>query len=368
VIAPRLEVDLGAVRHNAQHLVSQLAPKGIRVIGVTKAVLAWDRLAAVLLAAGVSGLGDSRIENLGALRRSGVTAPLTLLRSPMLSQVDSIVRIADVSLNTEPRVLAALSTAAARHQSHHAVVLMVELGDLREGVAATEVVDAAKVVRGLRGLTLAGIGTNLACHSGAVPDRTKMDELSALAEQVELVCGLELTTVSGGNSASLGWALSTDDVGRIDELRLGEAILLGVDPLDRRPIEGLRGDAFRLVAEVIEVQTKPRMPWGRLAQTAFGDGHRPVGSTGAGAGVGPGSETRRQALVALGRQDVDPEGLTPPAGITVLGASSDHLVLEVGDHDVGVGDELTFEPDYSAVLRASTSRFVTRVEVVTTSR
>ena len=364
MIAPRLEVDLGAVRHNAQHLIALLAPKGIRVIGVTKAVLAWDRLAAVLLSAGASGLGDSRIENLGALRRSGVTAPLTLLRSPMLSQVDSIVRIADVSLNTEPRVLAALSTAAARHQSLHSVVLMVELGDLREGVATTDVVDAARVVCGLRGLTLAGIGTNLACRSGVVPDQTKMDELSALAEQVELACGLELTTVSGGNSASLGWALSTDDVGRVDELRLGEAILLGVDPLDRRPIEGLRGDAFRVVAEVIEVQTKPTMPWGRLAQTAFGDGPRAV----EGAGAGPGKETRRQALVALGRQDVDPGGLTPPAGTTVLGASSDHLVLDVGDHDVTVGDELTFEPDYSAVLRASTSRFVTRVEVVTTSR
>jgi predicted amino acid racemase len=363
VIAPRLEVDLGAVRHNAQHLVAQLAPRGISVVGVTKAVLGWDRLAAVLLAAGVSGLGDSRIENLSALRRAGVTTPLTLLRSPMLSQVDPVVRIADVSLNTEPRVLAALSAAATRHGCVHAVVLMVELGDLREGLAPTDVVDAARVVGGLPGLTLRGIGTNLACHSGAVPDQPKMDELSELAERVEAACGCDLTTVSGGNSASLGWALTTDDVGRIDELRLGEAILLGVDPLDRRPIEGLRGDAFRVVAEVIEVQTKPAAPWGRLAQTAFGDDHRRVAS-----GAGPGRETRRQAIVALGRQDVDPDGLTPPAGTAVLGASSDHLVLDVGDRDVGVGDEMTFEPDYGAVLRASTSRFVTRIEVVTTTR
>ena len=207
---PRLEVDLGAVRHNAGHLVGALAPRGIRVTGITKSVLAWTDVARAMLDGGVSGLGDSRVENLTALRRDGLTTPLTLIRAPMPSQVDTVVQNANVSLNTELSVVEALAAAATRHDVDHGIVVMVELGDLREGVAASDVVAMARRVCELPGLTLTGIGTNLACQSGVVPDQTKMDELSRLADDVEAACGIELAMVSGGNSASLAWALGTD--------------------------------------------------------------------------------------------------------------------------------------------------------------
>jgi predicted amino acid racemase len=201
------------------------------------------------------------------------------------------------------------------------------------------------------GLRLEGLGTNLACRSGVVPDQQKMDELSDLVDQVEARVGHRLDTVSGGNSANLDWALATDDAGRIDELRLGEAILLGTEPLHRRPIDGLRTDAFTLVGEVIELQTKPAQSWGATGQTAFGH----VPATGR-----PGMV--RQAIVALGRQDVDPDGATPPAGMAVLAASSDHLVIDVGDHALAVGDEIAFQLDYSALVRSMTSPFVSMDE------
>jgi predicted amino acid racemase len=356
VSSPRLEVDREAVGHNARHLVGALGSRGIRVVGVTKAVLAWANVARALIDAGVVGLGDSRVENLAALRHRGFDAPLTLVRSPMPSQVDAVVRNADVSLNTEDVVLRALAAAATRQATSHGVVLMVEMGDLREGVAMVDVVEMARSIERLPGLVLTGIGTNLACQSGVVPDQRKMDELSGLAEEVEAACHVELAVVSGGNSASLGWALSTADVGRIDELRLGEAILLGVDPLDRRPIEGLRQDGFRLVAEVIEVKTKPATPWGDVAQTAFGAVTVPGSAAKASSG------TQRRAILALGRQDVDPDGLVAPAGFTVLGASSDHLVIEVGDHPVSVGEEIAFGLGYGALMQAATSPFVAKTE------
>jgi len=354
VIAPRLEVDLDAVSHNARTLVERLAVKGIRVTGVTKASLGSIGVAEALLRGGVSGLGDSRVENLERLRTGGITAPLTLIRSPMLSQVPAVVHHADRSLNTEGHVLDALSTAATAAGTDHGVVLMVELGDLREGVAAEDVVDLARTVTTRRGLRLVGLGANLACQSGVVPSQSNMDQLSSLVDQVEAVCGVALSVVSGGNSANIDWVLSTDDVGRIDELRLGESILLGTEPLHRRPVDGLRTDAFTLVAEVIESKCKPAQPWGDRAQTAFGD---QVPRRGAG--------TVRQAIVALGRQDVDPDGITPPPGITVLGMSSDHLVVDVGDIDVSVGDELAFQLGYGALLRAMTSPFVTTRETST---
>jgi len=349
--APRLEVDLDAIESNTRSLVDRLARTDIRVTGVTKAALGSPGVAGAMLRGGASGLGDSRVENLARLEAAGVPAQRTLIRSPMLSQVDAVVRYASTSLNTEKSVLEALSRAATRLGTTHAVVLMVELGDLREGVLPADLVPLALDVRGLAGLRLAGIGTNLACQSGIVPDRSNMDALSVLATEVEHAVGAPLTVVSGGNSANLGWALGASDTGRVDELRLGEAILLGLDPLSRLPVVGLRTDAFSLVAELIEVRSKPATSWGDVAQTAFGAAPaRRVGGL------------VRQGILAVGRQDVDPDGLVPPDGVTVLGTSSDHLVVDLGDHGSAVGDEIGFGVGYGALLRAMTSPFVTVVE------
>jgi predicted amino acid racemase len=193
----------------------------------------------------------------------------------MLSQVDRVVQHADASLNSEPVVIAALSDAALACERVHGVVLMVELGDLREGILPADLTAAATATMALPGVELIGIGTNLACQSGVVPDERNMAELSALASSLEADLGRTLTIVSGGNSASLGWALGASDVGRVNHLRIGEAILLGCDPLDRTPIEGLRTDAFTLVAEVIEAKAKPSLAWGSLGETAFGHSRAP---------------------------------------------------------------------------------------------
>ncbi|MDP3889860.1 alanine/ornithine racemase family PLP-dependent enzyme [Nocardioides sp.] len=351
--APRLEIRLEAIEQNTRTLVGRLAVQGITVTGVNKATLGCPAVGRAMLRGGATGLGDSRVESLARARSAGITTPLTLVRTPMLSQVGHVVRDSDTSLNTEPVVLDALSAAAVAQGRTHAVVLMVELGDLREGVAAEDVVALARSVGRRPGLVLSGLGTNLACRSGVVPDQTKMDELSRLVEKAETACRTGLRVVSGGNSAGLAWALTTADPGRVNELRLGEAILLGTEPLHREPIEGLATDAFTLVAEIIEARDKPSLPWGVLAQTAFG------------AQVArPDTGLVRQAIVALGRQDVDPDSLVAPPGVTVLAMSSDHLVVDLGDHDLRPGDELSFGVGYSGLLRAMTSPFVAQVAQV----
>jgi ornithine racemase len=235
----------------------------------------------------------------------------------------------------------------------HGIVLMVELGDLREGLMPDDVEGAARLVRDRPGLVLHGVGANLACQSGVGPDARNMAELTHLAGVAETVSGDRLAVVSGGGSSNLAWALSGADVGRIDDLRLGEGILLGREPLHRQPIDRLHTDAFTLVGEVIEAKVKPSRPWGPVGETAFGRAARPV-DRGA----------RCRVLVALGHQDTDPTGLTPPAGMTVLGASSDHLVLDPGDHHLEVGSEVRFGVGYGALVRAMSSPFVTRVPVI----
>ena len=347
--APRLEIRLDRIRCNAATLVERLGLRGIAVTGVTKAMLGLPEIASVLLDAGVTAIGDSRIENIEAMRSAGLSCSMVLLRSPMPSQAERVVRFADVSLNTELQVLNHLSECARAQGRPHGVVLMVELGDLREGILPEDLEAVARETLSLSGLVLRGIGTNLACQNGVAPDQHKMDGLSALVASLESTFGIALEVVSGGNSANLDWALGVGEVGRVNDLRLGESILLGREALRRTPIQGLATDAFTLVAEVIESKIKPSRPWGDIQQTAFGAAAAPLDR---------GSSTR--AILAVGVQDVDPAGLEPPAGIEILGASSDHLVLDVGTDELPVGAEVRFGVNYSALLRAMTSPFVQR--------
>jgi predicted amino acid racemase len=348
--APRLEVDLQKIHHNARTLVELLAARGISVTGVTKATLGSPEIAGALLGAGVSALGDSRIENIAAMRQAGVRAPMALIRSPMLSQAQLVVAHADVSFNTELDVMSKLSSAAQEARRTHGVVVMVELGDLREGIMPGELDSTVRQILRFPNISLRGIGTNLACRSGVSPDARNMSELSTLATSIEAKFGLTVATVSGGNSANLAWALGDEDTGRINDLRLGESILLGRETLHRQPIEGLHTDAITLVAEVIESKIKPSLPWGKIAQTAFGE-KPPAADRG----------SIQQTILAIGHQDTDPCGLHAPPGMEVLGHSSDHLVVDAGSERLSVGAEVRFQLNYSALLRAMTSPYVAKV-------
>lgn len=358
--APRVEADLARLHHNAHHLVARLGGRGISVTGVTKAVLGSPEVAATMRAAGIARLGDSRIENIEGMRRAGVPGPFTLIRSPMPSQADRVVASADVSLNTEAAVVRALSAAAVHRAATHMVVLMVELGDLREGILPGDLLEVALLVESLPGVELHGLGTNLACQSGTIPSDRNMAELTDLVGTVERAVGRRLDRVSGGNSANLPWVLGDGaEPGRIDDLRLGEAILLGREPVRRTPIDGLHTDAFTLVGEVIESKRKPTQPWGELGQTAF-ENQAPGERPGRAPEARP-ADGRLRTIVALGEQDTDPAGLLPPPGCRVLGASSDHLVLDPGPNDFPVGSEVRFQLGYGALVRAMTSPFVATV-------
>ena len=340
----RVEIDLDKISHNTAELVRRCHGRGMSVTAVTKAMLGAPELVTALDAA--DDLGDSRIENIERMRDSASTAPMLLLRSPMLSQIRRVVRSATMSANTEQDVLTALSTAAREAGVIHDVMLMVELGDLREGIMPGSLHDLVRHVLSLRDLRLQGIGTNLACRNGIEPTDENMHELSAMVDDVEATFDIEIPIVSGGNSANLAWALGPGGNGRVNNLRLGESILLGREPLHRQPIDGLHTDTVTLVAEVIECNRKPTVPWGRSGQNSFGET--------------PETADRGevwQTILAVGRQDTDTTDLTAPAGLEILAASSDHLVTAT-DRRMTPGDELRFQPGYAALLRAMTSPFV----------
>ncbi len=349
-IAPRLEIDLDKIYHNAHTLVERLGNRGISVTAVTKATLGNAEIATTLLAAGVKSLGESRIENIETMHLALVPAAMTLIRSPMLSQTTRVVRHVDVSCNTEIKVIRSLSIEAQKVGLTHGVILMVGWGDRREGIMPDDLMNTVRETLKMPNIALKGIGTNLACRSGISPDPKNMAKLSELADSIEASLGLKLEIVSGGNSANLEWALSGAKTGRINDLRLGEAILLGRESLYRGAISGLHTDAFKLCAEVIESKIKPSKPSGSIAQNAFGE-TIPVEDRG----------LVKQSILAVGQQDTDPAGLQAPDGINIMGASSDHLILESDNFDLSVGEEVGFQLNYSALLRTMTSPFVAKV-------
>ena len=348
--APRIEIELDKLIHNARNLTALYGSKGIRVTAVTKGVCGSPRIAGALLNSGIRSLGDSRIANIQKMREAGLDAQFVLIRSPMPSEVERVVEFADVSLNTEISVIRLLAEHAAKCGKIHRIVLMIELGDLREGILPSDVEAVAKETISLQGVKLIGIGTNLACFGGVRPIEANMQELSSIAGNVQRKYGINFEIVSGGNSANYQWFVSTPDVGLVNHLRIGEAILLGCDTLTRERIPGLYTDAFTLVAEAIELKTKPSRPHGEIAQDAFG--HVPTFED---------KGDVKRAILALGRQDVDVLAIKPRVEADVLGASSDHLILDVKGPDLEIGDEVRFDVGYSALLRAMTSPYVEKV-------
>jgi len=348
---PRLQIDLKKIHHNTRRLVEHLGSKGITVTGVTKVALGSPDIAKAMLRAGVESIGDSRIENIQKMREAGISAQFILLRTPRISRAGQVVEYADISHNTELEVIEKLSKAAQEQSKTHQIVLMVELGDLREGILPRDLDETVRQSVGLPGIHLSGIGTNLACLGGVKPDLQKMTQLSDLAQSLEVKFDMKLETVSGGNSANFDWFFSAADTARINNLRLGESIFLGCETLNRNPIEGLDTDAIALVTEVIESKVKPSAPSGEIYQNAFGT--KPEF---------PDRGLINHAILGIGRQDVLVSGLTPLSkGLEVFGASSDHVVVVSHERRLQIGEEVSFRLSYGALLAAMTSPYVEKV-------
>jgi len=350
----RIEVDCTRLRRNTEAVVRLCAPKGIEVVGVTKACCGHPDVARAILAGGARSLAESRLSHVRRLRQAGIQAEIMLLRLPAPSEVDEVVALTQVSLNSQVETVQALARAASRLGVTHRVILMVEAGDRREGVMPEHALAAARGMADLPHIELAGMGANTTCIGGVLPTRENTRAFVDTAEQVERCLGIRFQTISAGNSASLALLLRHEMPERATQLRVGGAILIGeVDSTGDWPDALPHQDTFRVTAEVIEVETKPSVPEGRIAPNAFGE-------TPHWEDRGP----RRRAILALGRQDLQVECLVPArAGVVIVGASSDHLVLDVEEAcpAVQVGEEMEFRPLYGAVATGMASRAATQV-------
>ena len=350
---PRLEIYPDRIAENVREILGLCHAHGAQVACVSKVLCAHPALLQVFVENGADMLADSRTQNLRLIAKQHGGLPRLLLRLPALTEVEDAVLTADYSLNSSFKTLEAISQAAQQLKMTHRAIIMVDVGDLREGVWPDRVVPLVSQAARLPHIEVVGLGTNLACYGGVIPTPENMQTLIDCRDACRETTGLPLDLLSGGNSANLPLLMRGEMPAEINHFRIGEAIILGRNVLDRSPLPGTRQDGLRVVAEIIELESKPSVPIGPRGQDAFGNQVEFVDRG-----------LRQRALLNLGRQDVDIEGLTPEDdGIIVLGGSSDHLVLDVSDAHItyNLGDEIAFMPTYSALLAASTSPYVEKV-------
>lgn len=347
---PKILINTEKIKNNVTTLVNLCEEYNLSIAGVTKAFSAHKDIVEAYVQGGVKYLADSRVENLEKLKDFNL--PKIMLRLPMISEVDSVVEFADISLNSEIETIKALSKAAIKKNKIHKIILMMDLGDLREGFFnKDELYQGVEEILKLTGVELIGIGTNLTCYGGVVPSKEIFQTLTSIKEKINETYNIELEIVSGGNSSTIH-LLGKEELPGINNLRLGEVLLLGKETAYGNPVQGTNTDAFELEVEIIELKEKPSIPTGKIGRDAFGNVPSFVDR-----GV------RKRAICGIGKQDTDFDTIHPKdKDIIILGGSSDHLILDVSDSktDYKVGDTIKFSIEYLSLLRAMTSEYITK--------
>jgi predicted amino acid racemase len=355
----RVTIDLHALEHNIRTIDEWLTARDASWTLVTKALCGHVDTLDALQRLGVRSMADSRLANLKAIRRVIDDFESWYLRLPHLPAIPKIVEYADVSLNSEIRAIEALDAEAGRQGTTHRVVVMVELGDLREGVLPGSLVGFYERAFQLEHIEIIGVGANLGCLSGVVPNVDQLSQLVLYRELLELKFGRELPFISAGSSAVLPLMLEDRVPKNVNHYRIGEAVFLGTDLVNGGTLPGLRNDAITVEVEVVEVREKSLVPLGQVTSMTpfetFDDEEE----------LQPGQRGYR-ALVTIGQLDTEVQGLTPlDERYHLAGASSDLAVLNIGDAADGlsIGDSIAFRPNYGSLVRLMLSPYVDKVVV-----
>ncbi|MCX8032041.1 MAG: alanine racemase [Thermoleophilia bacterium] len=331
---PTLRVNLETIGQNTEAVARLLRDRNLALVAVTKGCLGDPRVAAAMLEGGAIALADTRESNLERLRNSFPEVELHRIYLPSFMEPSVLADIAYVSsLEGAARLADLVAASFLAGGKSQKVMIMVESGDLREGVPKEQLADLALFIASRRELELVGLATNYACFQGTPSGVLQSAVIVAEAAGQLRSLGYEVPRVSGGNSSLLGFLVDGCDLPKeITELRCGEALLLGHDALYRRTLPGCRGDGCVLRAEVVERYTKRTV-----------------------------EKESRRVVLAVGRQDlgrgeiafVDP-------WLTEVGRSSDYLVAELdpGAEDLSVGCEVEIRLFYEALVAAWSSPYV----------
>ncbi len=330
-MSAKLYINLKEITKNAVTLKKTCNKLGVNTVGVVKCVCGDHHIANAVLKGGIERLGDSRIENIINLRQNGVTAPIYLLRSPILKEVDDCVDFADVSLNSDIHTLRKLSEAAVKKSKKHGVILMLDLNTGREGFLEKNIIEICEEVISLPNIELMGIGVYCCFKSSLELHKNVLNRLSHISQNIRKKLNVLIPVVSGGSTNVFNTLYGNRDldVSNITELRIGTSLLLGIhSSCGPVYINGFCKDTFVLESEFIEIKRS--------------------------SGIG---------ILAFGRVDTEPEYIFPTCNnVKVKMMNCDHTVVEFSEGFLPkVGDKMKFRLGYYALNRLMISPYTQKV-------
>ncbi len=348
-----IELDVKKLQHNF-HFLNKLFQSNQIHWGVVSKLLCGNEIyIKELVEMGIREIHDSRISNLKVIKKVNPEVQTVYIKPPAKRSIRSLVKYADVSFNTEYETLKLISDEAVRQRKTHKIIVMIEMGDLREGVLGENLIAFYRSIFELPNIEIVGIGTNLNCLNGVMPSHDKLIQLSLYKQLIDATFHVKIPWVSGGSSVTIPLLLKKQMPAGVNHFRIGETLYFGNNLVTRKTIKGMRSNVFTLYAEIVELMEKPIVPIGELGTNVAGEQFE-VNEADYG-------KTSCRALLDLGLLDVDPQHLTPiKKELTITGASSDMLAIDLGENKtaIKVGDLVSFHLDYMGVLKVLNSNYI----------
>lgn len=307
-----------------------------------------------IIALGVREIHDSRISNLKKVKKLDPEIQTVYIKPPAKRNIETIVRYADVSFNTEIYTIQLLSDEAKKQNKIHKIIIMIEMGDLREGVIGDELIGFYGKILKMPNIEIRGIGTNLNCLSGVMPTQDKLIQLSLYKQLIEAKFNIKIPWVSGGTSVAIPLILKNARPMAVNHFRIGEALFFGKDLFTGETIEGMHNDVFKLFSQIIEITEKPNMPTGEMGENV-------AGNTFSMSDIENFGETSLRAILDIGLLDMQPQYIeAEDSEINIIDASSDMMVVDISNskNNYKIGDFISFKVKYMGGLYLLNSNYI----------
>jgi len=341
------------LKANFKHLDGIFRKAGINWSIVSKVLCGQRDFLAELLKLDLKQVCDSRVSNLRAIKQLRPDIETIYLKPPAKLAIPGVVKYADISTNTRIETIRMLSDEARKQGKTHKIIIMIELGELREGIMGDNLVDFYESVFNLDHIEVVGLGTNLSCMYGVLPNSDKLIQLSLYKQLIEEKFKRKIRYVSGGSSVTIPLIHFNRLPKGINHFRVGETLFLGTNVYDGATYEDMHTGVFSFYTEIIEVMEKPTQPTGEMGSNVEGVAYEQAGLT-------P-NETTIRAIVDVGLLDVDTVHMMPcDETLKIVGASSDMIVVDLGSNPkkYKVGGQLQFKLDYLGLLKVMNSRYI----------
>ena len=341
------------LQHNYNFLKKMFETGDITWGVVTKLFCGNEDMIREVINLGTPEIHDSRISNLKVAKEINPDVQTVYIKPPPKEFIEDIIRYADVTFDTDISTIKLLSDEAVRQKKEHKIIIMIEMGDLREGVVRDDLINFYEKIFNLPNINIVGLGTNLNCLHGVMPNADKLIQLALYKQIIELKFNRKIPWISGGTSVTVPLLLRNEIPKGVNHFRIGETLYFGMDLFSEKVIPGMESSVMELFTQIIELHKKPVVPSGELGKDPFGDV----------AEIDEDDYGRQsyRAILDVGYLDIDPKFMIPvDDDIEIVDASSDMLVVDVGENknNLKVGDLVRFRLKYMGALGIMNSNYI----------